>query len=457
MRAVPEIAAAATYANKASDGHLLHAHARRYVAYYRVSTGQQLESGLGLESQRAQVLEYVAANKGSLVGEYSETASGRRNDRPQLTLALTTCRIMGATLVIARLDRLSRNVALIARLLESGLDFVAVDFPYANKFTIHILAAVAEYESRIQSERMNLVFAALKQRGTKVGNTRRDSTRRFPPGCQEASAQVRRTRAETRRCDLAPLLWKLMAEGKSCRVIAAEFNETGVAPLGKGKWTLQSVWRIARLLAVESPCKPEVFAATRIGAAQLRVSRLVDQIGPLLVELRRRVALIQTSQGSSGSAGSHRLGAASGVKPRSLATSTAHCPRAVLSLPGSPGEPAFDCRLLSCVDQAATAFGSRVAGAAGFSAPLHRGKSGARSRRHHRDRKREVKGSASTQRGFETMSGLQGETRHCPPRQARTKRCVDLWPSRKRCGLCRGGHASRKPVHDSHPCRGRRV
>jgi DNA invertase Pin-like site-specific DNA recombinase len=87
------------------------------VAYYRVSTGQQGESGLGLESQQAQVRGYVAANHGPLVGEYSETMRGRRNDGPELATALTTYRIMGAVLVIARLDRLSRNVAMIARLI----------------------------------------------------------------------------------------------------------------------------------------------------------------------------------------------------------------------------------------------------------------------------------------------------------------------------------------------------
>jgi DNA invertase Pin-like site-specific DNA recombinase len=154
---------------------------RRYVAYYRVSTGQQRDSGLGLESQQTQVRDYVTANHGRLIGEYSETLSGRRSDRPQLAMALTTCRIMGAVLAIACLDRLSRNVAMIARLMDSGLDFVAIDFPYANKFTIHVLAAVAEYESRIQSERMKAILAAVKQRGHKVGNTKRDSTRQFPP------------------------------------------------------------------------------------------------------------------------------------------------------------------------------------------------------------------------------------------------------------------------------------
>jgi DNA invertase Pin-like site-specific DNA recombinase len=154
---------------------------------------------------------------------------------------------MDAVLVIARLDRLSRNVAMITRLMESRLDFVAVDFPDANKFTVHILAAVAEYESKIQSERMKSVLAALKQRGVRVGNTRRDSTRRFPPGCQLASARARQVRAEARRSDLAPLLWKLISEGKSYRVIANEFNETGVSPLRQSKWTARAIWRIASL------------------------------------------------------------------------------------------------------------------------------------------------------------------------------------------------------------------
>jgi DNA invertase Pin-like site-specific DNA recombinase len=259
---------------------------RRYVAYYRVSTGQQRESGLGLESQRAQVLDYVTAYHGRLIGEYSETVSGRKNDRPQLAMALTTCRIMGAVLVIARLDRLSRNVAMIARLLDSGIDFVATDFPHANKFTIHVLAAVAEYESRLQSERMKAVFAGLKQRGIKVGNARRNSTRRFPPGCQQASARARRARAEARRCDLAPLVWQSISEGKSYRVIANEFNETGVAPSRQSKWTKNAVYRIASLAAGEFGFSAGGMAARRIGVAQLKVRRRVDEIGPLLLTWR---------------------------------------------------------------------------------------------------------------------------------------------------------------------------
>ncbi len=259
---------------------------RRYVAYYRVSTGQQRESGLGLESQRAQVRDYVTANHGRLIGEYSETLSGRRNDRPQLALALTTCQIMGAVLVIARLDRLSRNVAMITRLMDSGLDFVATDFPYANKFTIHVLAAVAEYESRIQSERMKAILAAIKRRGSEDGKTKGDSTRRFPPGCQKASARARQARAEARRSDLAPLVWKSIAEGKSYRVIADEFNETGVVLARRHKWTKNAVWRIASLTAGEFGSSPEVVAARRVGVAQIKVQQRVDEIGPLLLTWR---------------------------------------------------------------------------------------------------------------------------------------------------------------------------
>ena len=163
---------------------------RRYAAYYRVSTGQQRELGLGLESQRAQVRDYVIANQGRLIGEYSETVSGRKKRSPLARNSAIDMSNNGAALVIARLDRLSRSVAMIARLLDSGVDFVATDFPYANRFTIHVLAAVAEYESQIQSERMKAVLAAVKQRGNKVRNTKRVSTRRFPPGCQQASARA---------------------------------------------------------------------------------------------------------------------------------------------------------------------------------------------------------------------------------------------------------------------------
>src|ERR1700722_18923031 len=185
---------------------------RRYVGYYRVSTVQQGRFGFSIEAQRAAVEDYVAANPGVIVAELSGVMSGRKDSRPELAKALSLSRIARATLVIARLDRLSRNVEMIARLMESGLEFVAADFPHANRFTIHILAAVAEYESRLISERMKQVIAARRERGVKVGHFVSGLPRRFPAGCQEASALVRQARSEARAQDLAPLVWKRIAE-----------------------------------------------------------------------------------------------------------------------------------------------------------------------------------------------------------------------------------------------------
>jgi DNA invertase Pin-like site-specific DNA recombinase len=269
-----------TRAHAMSEGRL----ARRYVAYYRVSTIQQGQFGFSIEAQRAAVQDYVSANPGSVVAEFSEVMSGRKDRRPELAKALSTCRIARAVLVIARLDRLSRNVEMIARLMESRLEFVAVDFPHANRFTIHILAAVAEYESRLISERMKQIIAVRRERGAKVGHFVGGPLRRFPPGCQEASALVRQARSEARAQDLAPLVWNAIAEGKSLSVIADEFNETGVAPPQQAPWTKNSIWRITRQTAAVFGQSPP--AGKRIGTAQNKVRKRVDEIGPLLLKWR---------------------------------------------------------------------------------------------------------------------------------------------------------------------------
>ena len=270
--------------------HLTRAHAinegepaRRYVAYYRVSTVQQGQFGFSIEAQRAAVQDYVAANPGFVVAEFSEVMSGRKDSRPELAKALSMCRIARAVLVIARLDRLSRNVEMISRLMESRLEFVAVDFPHANRFTIHILAAVAEYESLLSSERMKEIIAARKH-GAKIGHFAGGLPRSFPPGCQEASALMRQARSEARARDLAPLVWKAIAEGKSMSVIAHEFNESGVAPPQRRPWTKNSIWRIARRTAAVFGQTPP--AGKRIGTAQNKVQKRVGDIGPLLLTWR---------------------------------------------------------------------------------------------------------------------------------------------------------------------------
>ena len=133
-----------------------------YVAYYRVSTERQGQSGLGLEAQRTAVDNYLNGGNWTLLDTFTEVESGRRNDRPELAKALDLCRRRKATLVIAKLDRLARNVAFIANLMEANVDLVAVDMPQANRLTLHIMAAMAEHEAQAVSQRTKAALQAAK-------------------------------------------------------------------------------------------------------------------------------------------------------------------------------------------------------------------------------------------------------------------------------------------------------
>ena len=139
-------------------------HRGRFVAYHRVSTERQGKSGLGLDAQRKAILDYLNGGAWELSAEFVEVESGKHSDRPQLVAALEACRKQKAKLVIAKLDRLSRNLAFIATLMESGVEFVAVDNPHANKLTVHILAAVAQHEREMISERTKAALQAAKAR-----------------------------------------------------------------------------------------------------------------------------------------------------------------------------------------------------------------------------------------------------------------------------------------------------
>src|SRR5215813_5134904 len=137
----------------------------KFVAYYRVSTQRQGRSGLGLEAQRRAVEEFLNGGHSKLVEAFTEVESGKRGvDRPVLDQALASCRVHKATLVIAKLDRLARNVEFTAKLMNSDVEFVAVDFPQANRLTIHIMAAVAEHEREIISQRTKAALQAAKRR-----------------------------------------------------------------------------------------------------------------------------------------------------------------------------------------------------------------------------------------------------------------------------------------------------
>jgi DNA invertase Pin-like site-specific DNA recombinase len=205
--------------------------APRFVAYYRVSTDRQGKSGLGLEAQRASVINYLNGETWELVGEFVEVESGKRSDRPRLAEALQACRKHRAKkLVIAKLDRLSRNLAFIATLMESGIEFVAVDNPHANKLTVHILAAVAQHEREAISERTKDALRAAKARGTKLGNPHIAQARRKAVAALKASA-------DHFAANVLPIIQSLQQKEVSNNAIAARLNERNVKTARGGKWT----------------------------------------------------------------------------------------------------------------------------------------------------------------------------------------------------------------------------
>jgi DNA invertase Pin-like site-specific DNA recombinase len=155
--------------------------AHQFVAYYRVSTDRQGRSGLGLDAQREAVFRHLAGHAGQLVAEFCEIESGSRSDRPQLAAAIAAAKKARATLIIAKLDRLARNVHFISGLMESGVDFVAADNPHANKLMVHMLAAFAEHEREQISQRTKDALAAAKLRGIRLGRNAAEPIGTGPP------------------------------------------------------------------------------------------------------------------------------------------------------------------------------------------------------------------------------------------------------------------------------------
>jgi len=217
----------------------------RFIAYYRVSTEKQGRSGLGLEAQQKAVRDYLNGGSWELVTEVVEVESGKNSDRPRLQEALTLCRLYGATLIIAKLDRLARNVAFISNLMESGVDFVAVDFPQANRLTVHILAAVAEHEREMISKRTKEALAAAKARGVKLGGTGANLPAVAGQG-NRASIASRKAAARARARDLSPILANLQAQGLSLNGMARSLNERGLSTPRGGSWTATQVSRVLK-------------------------------------------------------------------------------------------------------------------------------------------------------------------------------------------------------------------
>jgi DNA invertase Pin-like site-specific DNA recombinase len=217
------------------EAHLT-AHFGKFVAYYRVSTDQQGASGLGLQAQRAAVETYLDGGPWRLVAEHTEVESGKRADRPELAKALAACRKHKAKLIIAKLDRLSRSLAFIATLMDSGVEFVAVDNPHANKLTIHILAAVAQHEREAISERTKAALAAAKARGKKLGGPRLAEARK-------RSRAARSAAADAFAANVRPIIEQIQASGVgSLRGVAKALTARGVRTArGGSAWTAVQV------------------------------------------------------------------------------------------------------------------------------------------------------------------------------------------------------------------------
>ena len=196
---------------------------KKYVSYYRVSTIRQGASGLGLEAQQEAARRFVPATA-QLVKEFIEVESGRKNDRPQLQAAIIAARTEGATLLIAKLDRLSRNVAFVFTLRDSGVDFVCADMPDANTVTIGIFAVLAQHERELTSRRTRDALAAKKARGAKLG-----TPSNLTPEARKLGQDAIKHNALTNQQNVQAtrLSSLLKAQGRSLRQIAKELNDSG--------------------------------------------------------------------------------------------------------------------------------------------------------------------------------------------------------------------------------------
>lgn len=221
----------------------------KYVAYFRVSTARQGRSGLGLDAQRQAVQAHIGGAR--VVGEFTEVESGKHRNRPELAKALRLAKAMGAKLIVAKLDRLSRNAAFLLTLRDSGADFVAADMPDANTLTIGILAVVAQAEREAISKRTKEALAAAKRRGVVLGNPNGASALHKARKGNRAALHAIRERTAQRAQDVGGIIADIEAGGiTSHRGIAKALNERGVPTArGNGRWHDAGVARLRSLLA----------------------------------------------------------------------------------------------------------------------------------------------------------------------------------------------------------------
>ncbi|MBA4212991.1 MAG: resolvase [Polaromonas sp.] len=231
----------------------------QFVTYIRVSTDRQGASGLGLEAQRQAVTRYLTERARTAIGEFCEVETGKGANplekRPQLRLALEMCKRTGATLLIAKLDRLARNVHFVSGLIETGVDFIAADMPNANKVMIQMHAVMSEWERDQISERTKAALAAAKARGVVLGATGPQNLRQH--------VQERQQAAEAFRARLRPVLAGFTAQGMSRRAMVVQLNALGILAAGGGEWSLAQLQRVFHAPQVDrGELGSEAFAAS---------------------------------------------------------------------------------------------------------------------------------------------------------------------------------------------------
>ena len=217
---------------------------QRYVCYYRVSTKEQAEGGYGLQAQRETVERYLNSNGDEIVAEYTEVESGGNNDRPELAKALRDCRLKRAKLIVSKLDRLSRDLHFITTLQKAGVPFVIAEMPEANELTISLLAALAQHERRLISQRTKDALAVVKAKGVQLGNPEILKGRQYNTDTT-AARKARTTKANAFAQDLKPVIEELQAEDiTSLKAIAKALNEQGFYTSTGKQWRPTSVRRL---------------------------------------------------------------------------------------------------------------------------------------------------------------------------------------------------------------------
>lgn len=221
---------------------------QRFIAYYRVSTVQQERSGLGLDAQQHAVTRFLQDRDCELIGSFTEVETGKGanalHKRPELRAALNECKKQGATLLIAKLDRLARNVHFVSGLLETGCDFIAADMPSANKVMIQMYAVMAEWERDQISARTKAALSAAKARGVRLGAA----------GAQNLNANLKQRREASKAFaePLREVISGFQSAGLSQRAIVVRLNTLGIRAAKGGGWSLSQLQRVIRC---HSRCK----------------------------------------------------------------------------------------------------------------------------------------------------------------------------------------------------------